>query len=114
MIIVMKTGYTLRDNAGTKNVADMRALISKAKRSCRLCSAYHNFNPENDYQKEATDALKLVVKEYNTLVGSFRASEEPITTLARAQEKKRKCLDAIEKCRKCLKESDYINRMIDY
>ncbi len=87
------------------------SLISAAKRNCILCSAHRGFNSERGERERVLEAVRKLKEMYEEDYNAYRAGNASAEFIKKANAKRRHCMDVIDKCRKCNRNIDRVNRL---
>jgi len=85
-------------------------LIKKAKKMCLLCYARRHIETEEKERKEVELALKEMIDYYAVLYDDLRAQNAAVEKIKSALNNMRYCKDLLEKCKKCDRTVDTVNR----
>jgi len=90
----------------------VKTKISGAKRNCVLCCGRWRLRPVEKEKGAVLDSIRYLVTffdgKYNELRGKDASGEE----ITAAIENKRFCMDLLEKCQRCSKDVDTVNRLL--
>ena len=91
---------------------ELRSSIETAKRSCTRCYSHQNFRPNNDDKNIALNSTKKATDLLRNAFDDLRASDAPIEQLRKVKDAKTYCLDAIDACNSCKKDSPKVKEIL--
>ena len=85
--------------------SEINTFIERAKRSCTHCFAHQKFNPNPENKESAIKSTKEAVKLFRNKFDELRKQDASVEEINNVKKSKTLCLDAIDECEKCGKDS---------
>jgi len=86
-------------------------LIATVKRNCILCNAHREFNSKRGEREKVLSLVEKLRDLYEEEYNSLRAENADTDPIKKANAKRRHCMDAMDKCKRCDRGIDNINRL---
>lgn len=92
---------------------EVEVLIKEARRNCNYCAAKQGLLNDGRERQRAFNAIKELYKFHVDRFDFFRKTDVDSAEIERTKQNKTLCLDAIDACKSCDRETDRINRIIE-
>jgi len=90
----------------------VKTKISGAKRNCILCCGRWRLRPVEKEKGAVLDAIRYLVTFFDGKYNELRRKDASGEEITAAIENKRFCMDLLEKCQRCSKDVDTVNRLL--